>query len=283
MMRIKPFLILSILLFLVGCHTMRKGAISQDADRVSGEKIAAPEKYELNIAVVPFEEKRGILKKYGSVYTYLIPLVPYGTMRYERPDEARMFNIQDEYEFNMGGNLLKVVVDSLKKSNLFNSVVFSPNLQDAKADLILAGELRSTLYEGKTYSYGISFLGPALWCFGLPAGSSHKKLNLILSLKKADTNEVIWSYDIDREKTVVRGLYRNWGKNVNSFIALLEEGMDEVILDMKEKLANIPLDKIKSKQPELPAQIQKESDIPSEEKIPAVTSDSGSTDEVKTP
>ena len=137
------------------------------------------------------------MKSYGSVYKYLIPLVPYGTIRYERPDQARMFNIQDEVEFNMSENLLKITVDAVKKCGLFGSVIMTPHPLESKADLILSGDIYSTLYEGKTYSYGISFLGPALWCLGLPAGSSYKKLGISLYLKKMDTGEIVWSYNFE--------------------------------------------------------------------------------------
>lgn len=242
----KWLIVLFVLLFLNSCQTMKR------ADSLRNQAGAMPEaslekKYDLNLAVVPLAEKRGVLKKYGSVYTYLIPLVPYGTIRYERPDQARMFNTQDEFEFNMSENLLDVVVAAIRGSNLFNNVILTATPLESKADLILSGDLYSTFYEGKTYSYGISFLGPALWCFGLPAGSSHKKLGLSLYLKKIDTGELVWSYDINKEKTVIQGLYHNWGKNVNSFVGLMEDGVKEAILDMQQKLAEIPLEKIKAK------------------------------------
>lgn len=244
---VKQLIVLCALLFLVSCQTMKKADSLSISQAETASKESLEKKYDLNLAVVPLAEKRGVLKKYGSVYTYLIPLVPYGTIRYERPDQARMFNTQDEFEFNMSENLLDVVVAAIRGSNLFNNVILTAAPLESKADLILSGDLYSTLYEGKTYSYGISFLGPALWCFGLPAGSSHKKLGLSLYLKKIDTGELVWSYDINKEKTVIQGLYHNWGKNVNSFVGLMEDGVKEAILDMQQKLAEIPLEKIKTK------------------------------------
>lgn len=270
---VKQLIVLCALLFLVSCQTMKKAdslSISQ-AETASNESLE--KKYDLNLAVVPLAEKRGVLKKYGSVYTYLIPLVPYGTIRYERPDQARMFNTQDEFEFNMSENLLDVVIAAIRGSNLFNNVILTAAPLESKADLILSGDLYSTLYEGKTYSYGISFLGPALWCFGLPAGSSHKKLGLSLYLKKIDTGELVWSYDINKEKTVIQGLYHNWGKNVNSFVGLMEDGVKEAILDMQQKLAEIPLEKIKAKKLP-PADVQQQTvPLSEEEKVESPAKD----------
>ncbi len=240
-------LCLLILFSFAGCATIAKTAtgVSSSDKVLKGKLTQREEMNKLNIAVVPFAEKRGEAKSYGSVYKYLIPLVPYGTIRYERPDQARMFNVQDEVEFNMSENLLKITADGVKKSGLFDSVIITHTPLESKADLILSGEIYSTLYEGKTYSYGISFLGPALWCLGLPAGSSYKKLGISLYLKRIDTAETVWSYDLNKEKIVIQGLYRNWGKNMNSFVGLMEEGIEEVIADMRSKLRDVPIEKLK--------------------------------------
>ena len=265
-------LCLLILFSFTGCRAIAKTALEVSSSRkgfsrTSKEKSIQPEeKKELSVAVVPFAEKRGNVKSYGSVYKYLIPLVPYGTIRYERPDQARMFNVQDEVEFNMSENLLKITVDAVKKCGLFGSVIMTPTPLESKADLILSGDIYSTLYEGKTYSYGISFLGPALWCLGLPAGSSYKKLGISLYLKKLDTGEIVWSYNLKKEKIVIQGLYHNWGKNMNSFVGLMEEGIEEVIADLRLKLSGIPLEKLKVRPPAPPETI-----IPKPEAAPVVT------------
>lgn len=250
---------------LVGCLAMNKSVVRDShkpippimPEQNSQANIAKKEERRaLNVAVVPFAEKRGELKSYGSVYKYLIPLVPYGTIRYERPDEAKMFNIQNEFEFNMSENLLDILITAARDSSLFGEVILTPTPSSSKVDVILSGDIHSTLYEGKTYSYGISFLGPALWCFGLPAGSSHKRLSIELYLKQIDTGEVIWSYNLDKEKTIVQGLYRNWGKDVNSFASLMQEGVEEAIVSLRFRLSQPPLDnlKAKSREPSAPKQ-----------------------------
>lgn len=206
-------------------------------------------RHALSVAIVPFGEKRGNLKSYGSVYKYLIPLVPYGSIRYERPDEAKMFNTQNEFEFNMSENLMKVVVDAVRKSGVFDNVILTLTPLESGADLILSGDILSTLYEGKTYSYGISFAGPVLWCLGLPAGSSHKKLNIMLYLKKRDTGEQIWSHTINEENTVIQGLYHNWGKEINSFVTLMNQGVKEAVADLRAKISGMPIEQLKVKTP----------------------------------
>ncbi|MEK7578216.1 MAG: hypothetical protein AAB456_00640 [Patescibacteria group bacterium] len=252
----------------------------QNQQNIQQEISAKEQKRELNLAVVPFAEKRGNLKSYGSVYTYLIPLVPYGTIRYERPDEAKMFNVQNEFEFEMSENMLKILVSAVRGSGLFGDVTLTPTPSASKADLVLSGDIYSTLYEGKTYSYGISFLGPALWCFGLPAGSSHKKLNIGFYLKKMDTQEVLWSYNLNKEKTVIQGLYHNWGRDVNTFANLMQEGVKEAIADLRLKLSKIPFDKLKVKSPE-PAVSEQSESIPAQAGPSVLPSATNTTDATK--
>lgn len=258
-------------LILTSCLAVNKSTVKSDNEDVpvvtaqpnqqnlQQEVSLKEQKYELSLAVVPFAEKRGNLKNYGSVYTYLIPLAPYGTIRYERPDEAKMFNVQNEFEFEMSENMLKILVSAVRGSGLFGEVILTPTPSASRVDLVLSGDIYSTLYEGKTYSYGISFLGPALWCFGLPAGSSHKKLNIGLYLKKIDTQEVVWSYNLNKEKTVIQGLYHNWGRDVNTFANLMQEGVKEAIADLRSKFSKIPFDKLKVKSPEPVSSEQSES------------------------
>lgn len=274
-------------LALTSCLAMHKSIVRNSAadgsivtPQQDIQQNIAKEERQLNLAVAPFAEKRGELQSYGSVYKYLIPLVPYGAIRYERPDEAKMFNIKNEFEFNMSENLLEVLIAAVRNSSLFGEVILTPTPLASKADLILSGDIHSTFYEGKTYSYGISFLGPALWCFGLPAGSSHKRLNIELYLKKIDSGEVVWSYNLNKEKTLVQGLYHNWGKDVNSFANLMQEGVKEAIADLRLKLSEIPFDKLKVKSPE-PVVSEKSESLPAQAIPSALPSATNTTDAAK--
>ena len=268
------YIFLAAMLLCAGCHSVNKPGIvgrspgAAIRNTANAQIAEEKKKHSLILAVTPLAEKRGNLKNYGNVYKYLVPLVPYGRIRYERPDESKMFNTSDVFEFNMSENLAKLLVDAVRKSGLFDSVILTPTPLESKADLVLSGDIQSTLYEGKTYSYGLSFLGPALWCLGLPAGSSHKKLAIALHLRKRDSNEDVWSYILDKEKTVIQGLYHNWGKDVNSFVSLMQEGAGEAIVDMRRLLSVIPIETLKAGQPELPLPAKIEPPAPPPEKPP---------------
>lgn len=240
-------ILLSLIFIFTGCATMGKPVPSANIEREKAFQAAVQQKnYPITVAVIPFGEKRGNYNNYGSVYRYLIPLMPYGTIQYERPEDAKMFNTVNAYKFDLAKGLSEVFFKELKDANIFDNVMLVSGQQSANADFVITGDIVSTLYEGKTYSYGISFLGPALWCFGLPAGSSYNKLDINLFLKNNKSGDLIWSYAFDKEKTVIQGLYYNWGTDLNSYTNLMQEGMKEVIRDLRQKLSKYSQEQLKN-------------------------------------
>jgi hypothetical protein len=194
--------------------------------------------------VLPFEEKRGDNNNFAGFFLYMVPLFPYGTITYERPDAAEMFNTVQKFDFNVPEDLAKAVATSLRRSNLFKEVFFSFG-DTANADLIVTGEVESTLWRGKTYSYGLSIYGPMLWFIGLPSGSAYNQLNLKMGLKRKGEPENMWEHSFNKEKLIVQGLYYRWGHDVKQYSSLMEEGMNEAVKSLDEKLSTIPEDKLK--------------------------------------
>jgi len=237
-MRILPlFLVLSIAL-LSGCGTTAKFVYpSKYQDLV---KLYDQPKYNVTVAVLPFEDMRGDVNSFGGAYLYLIPLVPYGSYKYERPDAARMFNTVSQFEFNPSEDLAKAVVVSLQRSGLFKDVFFTFGGEKANADLIIKGSIVSTDYIGKIYSYGLSIEGPLLWFIGLPCGSSYNKLSLEITLNDKKPAKV-WSYNFTKEKRIVQGMYYRFGYDVKSYAWLMEEGMNEAVKDLDIKLSTLKL------------------------------------------
>lgn len=228
-------------LLLTGCGTYAKFTYPSDFNKLI--QLYEEPKYHVNVGVLPLEDKRANRNNAGGYFLYLIPLMPFGQAQYTRPDSARMFNTIAEFEFNPSEDLAKAVVTSLRRSNIFENVFFTYGGQET--DLLIKGNILSTDYEGKIYSYGLSVYGPLLWFFGLPCGSSNNKINLELYLNKADTKELLWSYSFDKERRVVQGLYYSWGYDVKAYSDIMEEGMNEAIRSLDAKLQTIPLEKLK--------------------------------------
>jgi len=227
----------------VGCGTTAKFVYPSKYDNLI--QLYKEPKYSLKVAVLPFEEKRGDENSFAGFWLYLIPIVPYGQISYDRPDAARVFNTINEFNFNVVEDIAKAVVTSLKRSNLFQDVYFTFGGDKSEADLIITGDVISTKYVGKTYSYGLSVYGPVLWFFGLPAGSSEDALSLKIYLNKQGGKTTLWEYAFDKDDSIVQGLYYKWGHDVKAYTSLMEEGMNEAIKSLDEKLSNIPLEKLK--------------------------------------
>jgi len=236
MKKLTLFLVPLMCLFITGCGTYAKFTYPSDYNQLT--QLYEKPKYQLTVGVLPLEDKRLNMNNAGGYFLYLIPLMPYGQAQYTRPDSANMFVTVTKYEFTPSEDLAKAIVTSLRRSNLFKNVFFTYG-GDTSPDLLIKGSILSTDYQGKIYSYGLSIIGPDLWLFGLPAGSSYNQLKLDLTLNKPDTSELIWEYSFNKENTVVQGYYYNWGHDVKAYSDLMQDGMNEAIKDLAAKLQTV--------------------------------------------
>ena len=228
-------ILLAIFLFLGGCNTHAKWTYPINPD---GLYRADSKQTEHVIAVLPFLEERPNKNRGATVFLYLIPFMPFGWSTYERPDAAKAFNTISEYEFQVDEDLAKAATRSLDNSGLFKRVYFTFGGEIADADYTFQGTARRTLYNGKTYSYGLSVYGPLLWYFGLPAGSSRNEI--IFDFKLVDkAGREAWSFSATGDHTITQGIYYNWGNDALHFSTLMENAMNEALLDLERKLPEL--------------------------------------------
>jgi hypothetical protein len=78
----------------------------------------------LKVAVIPLEDLRG---QDNTNYTllYLIPLVPYASLHYDRPDGANRFLFHAAYNFRPSEDLAKAIVDEIKQNRFFDEVFYT--------------------------------------------------------------------------------------------------------------------------------------------------------------
>jgi len=190
------------------------------------------------VAVLPFREARPVTNRSATFLLYLIPIVPYGWMNYERPEAARMFNTIAKYEMQLDEDLAKAATRSFEESRLFERVYFTFGGETREADLVLRGTARHTTYNGKVISYGLSVVGPLLWFIGLPAGTSTNLLDIKLSLADKENHE-LWSYSFSEDESITQGLYYNWGNDTLQFAGLFETAMNAALQDLARELPNI--------------------------------------------
>lgn len=227
----------SVSLIIAGCGTTAKFVYPSHPQALIS--VAATPRYDRSVAVLPFEEARPDKNSIGGMFTYLIPLMPFGAWSYERPDAARMFLSVMDFAFDVPEDLAKAAVTSLQKSNLFKRVYFSYGGDLEKADYVVSGTVHSTRYDGRVFSYGLSVYGPGLSFIGLPMGSSRNTLSLALQMRQPNAVSSLWQYAFTKERTVIQGIWYRMGHDVKGYTDLMEEGMNEAIRDLDQKLPAI--------------------------------------------
>lgn len=219
---------------LTGCGTTAKFVYPADSKALT--KASAIPIAKKKVVVTPFDDLRGDSNQIGTLWLYLIPLMPGGAFTYERPDAARMFNTISAFEFTPSEDLAKAAAYSLRQSNLFEDAFFSYGADKDKADFQLKGEIHSTTYDGYIVTYGLSVFGPMLWFIGLPAGSSYNEIDLRLSLVDLQTGHEVWSRRTKMDDKITQGLYYKFGHDVRGYAKLMQQTMNEAVGDIHQKI-----------------------------------------------
>jgi hypothetical protein len=218
---------------LFGCAT-RGAFVYEPASIVNINKIKLPYK----VAVMPLEDKRK-LENTNARLLYLIPLMPYGTLEYNRPDTANGYTTHVSYNFRPAEDFAKATVDELKRNNFFEEVFFTQREKEPGIDLIMTGEILDTKYDAKLISYGLSVYGPTLWFVGLPASYVTNSVDFTLQLKRVSDGTVVWKHEVKGFWDKTTGLYYNWGTEFDGFTLIvkngLEDGMKNIAKEISEK------------------------------------------------
>lgn len=204
---------------------------SQDLSRVS---TGAPI-FSGRVAVIPFEDLRTNDALGATILLGIIPLCPFGFREYDRPETNGPFTSINSCDFRPGEDLAKAAALSLKRSNLFNDAFFTYGSDANTADFILEGDIKSTYYKGRTFTYGLSIYSPVLWVVGLPLGTSLNRLCLQLRLKDK-TGRVVWTFYSDDEDYLVQWIYFRNGRDVSLYSPLMQKVMNRAVNDMAARM-----------------------------------------------
>jgi hypothetical protein len=214
-----------------------------------GRFVYPPEKPELvsfdtaifpgrSVRVNTFRDMRGQLFDTDSFYMYMIPLMPYGYIQYDRPEQAEMMMTVEKFNFAPAVELARAAAYSLKHSGAFADVLMSAGSgTKTDADYEFNGIIISTRYTGKPFSYGLMSAGPFLWMVGLPAGNAVNRLTLYFSLSEA-SGKLIWDFAYSGDEYTLLWLYGNAGKGVRMYSRLMATAMNLALEDMRARLFN---------------------------------------------
>src|SRR5208283_3383199 len=94
----KIIAILVSVVVLSGCGTYAKFTYPSDYNQLT--QIYEKPMYQMNVGVLPLDDKRLNQNNSGGYWLYLIPLMPFGQAQYTRPDSADMFTTITKFEFS---------------------------------------------------------------------------------------------------------------------------------------------------------------------------------------
>jgi len=223
------------------------GTLAKFAEAGSGTK---------SVAVMPFLDQRGAkyfdpaqaglaadrpAGDHGSLFLGFIPLLPFGYVEKEQPENSEDFVSLSYFHFDVQNDLAAAAFMSLKSSNLFSSVKRANNAaQAADADYIWRGTVTSTFYRGRVFSYCITyFFSPILWVVGIPEGSSTNELAVKFELVERATGEVVWKYDYRNSDYLNHWIYARVGQDVSIYPRLMKQAMNGALYDLSQKMPDL--------------------------------------------
>lgn len=121
-----------------------------------------------------------------------LPLMPFGWADASAPESFR-----PAFKYRPTDDFAKAVVEELQATGFFKEVFFTE--RESEGDLILRGEIKSTHFNQKILSYGLSGFATLLWTVGLPAGTVSNELHVRLSVEDKTTRAVLWQNEYKRE------------------------------------------------------------------------------------
>jgi hypothetical protein len=219
-------LVICALLMITGCTTQRVWVYKADP-YVKTEPLVNK-----SVAVTPLADSRANINQ-NRLLLMFIPLMPYGWMDLNTPEGEQSHINSGIWLFKPTEDIAKAIAEEIDNAGIFKQAFFTTRASEG--ELNLRGNLQSTYYYGKLFSYGLSIFGPDLWFLGLPAGTCKNTLEISLELVESSTGHILWSGQYKKDYREVFGTY-----DVSAdfyYDRLLKEIMKEVIPSLQKNFS----------------------------------------------
>lgn len=184
------------------------------------------------VVVLPFEDLRGNRVK-DEYWKAAIPLVLYGELERDRPEEAEDSEQVDVVRFTPAKDFAEATAAELRESGVFSSVEFAESIDALSSDLVVQGSIRSTNWERRLHTYFLGPFGSLLWIIGIPMGEATTSLELDLRLTPAtDLSKAAWSMSMEYQGKKWDSPYYNLEDAVESYPVALQEALKPAIADL---------------------------------------------------
>lgn len=189
----------------------------------------------VKVAVLPANDLRGMKNSSAAVWLCYIPLVPYGTIKYDRPEASRMFMTIGSFEMEACEDVSKAVATHFQKAGFARNVFFDYGGLRDQADYTIEIDMRKMQYEGRLYTYCVSFLAGYLHIFGIPMGKSMVHLDMDMTMYDRDGNKV-WEHEVKDDWSIKQGLYYGNGRDMEGVADTLYTGLNDAVRNAPKKL-----------------------------------------------
>ena len=169
----------------------------------------------------------------------VIPLVPFCTSDYKRPENANGFLTEASYNFRPSDDLAQATSAELRQAGIFREVYVTDRTSDPNAQLAIRGNIISTDWDGTAYSYLLGPYAGLFYILGLPMGSVQDTLTLRLELVDNSNGQVLWTHDINQSYAKTEGLYYNYAEDFG-YPQMFRDGITPAIASLESFLATQP-------------------------------------------
>jgi hypothetical protein len=219
-------------LLLAGCSTKAGWEYQPSATRVAATPLP------VTVAVEHFQDQRGT-ENSRYFWVCAIPLVPYCTADYKRPENANGFLTEAAYNFRPSDDLAQATSAELRQAGLFREVYVTDRVSDPNAQLAIRGNIISTDWNGTAYSYLVSGYAFVFYVLGLPMGSVQDTLSLKLELVDNSNGQVLWAHEITQSYEKTEGLYYNYAEDFG-YPQMFRDGITPAIAELQNFIATQP-------------------------------------------
>jgi hypothetical protein len=219
-------------LLLAGCSTRAGWQYQPSATKVASTPLP------VTVAVEHFRDQRGT-ENSRYFWVCVIPLVPYCTADYKRPENANGFLTEAAYNFRPSDDLAQATAAELSQAGMFREVYVTDRTSDPNAQLAIRGNITSTDWDGSAYSYLIGPYAGLFYILGLPMGSVQDTLSLNLELVDNSNGQVLWTHAISQNYEKTEGLYYNYAEDFG-YPQMFHDGIAPAIASLQNFISTQP-------------------------------------------
>jgi len=213
-----------VVIFFAGCTTNKQWQYTSEQESASQAIINK------SVAVPPFFDSR-LNDNSDNLAMHMVPLMPFGWQELNIPEGFQGHITSSAWPWKPNEDIAKAVAEELNKSHLFKEVFFTNKASEG--DIVLEGTIKSTTYDGKIISYGLSVLSPMLWLIGLPSGTFDNELILGFRLvDKKNNNKVLWHNEYNQSQSGIVWSY--YKPSDFEYSEMLKNTLLQVIKDIRE-------------------------------------------------